>query len=159
VKTLKLAWLALMMLVASCTVAPETTELYVFERRGELPAVNRIASSSAAVNTAAQLLKTHNYDQSLAYYLYAAETFDPSAEIWLGIGSASSLSGRYRTAENAFRQYALLAGPDVIYFNNIGFMYLLEGEFAKARSALEKAHAFEPGNQTVENNLRILEAL
>jgi Flp pilus assembly protein TadD len=147
------------MLVASCTVTPQTSELYVFERRGELPEVSRVASSSAAVNTAAQLLKSHNYDQSLAYYLYAAETFNPSAEIWLGLASASSLSGRYRTAENALRQYALLAGPDFIYFNNLGFMYLLEGEAERARIAFVKAQELRPDNQTVENNLRILEAL
>jgi Flp pilus assembly protein TadD len=51
-----------------------------------------------------------------------------------------------------------LTGETVQILNNEGYSYMLRGNLAKARAKFSKAYELDPENQTIVNNLELLNA-
>lgn len=64
----------------------------------------------------------------------------PTARAYNNMGLALARLGRWREALEAFR----CAGGEAAAYNNLGYLYFLEEEYAKAVSAFEKAIDLEP---------------
>jgi Flp pilus assembly protein TadD len=65
--------------------------------------------------------------------------------------------GRFDLADVAYREAVHLVGQTPDLLNNLGYSYMLRGDFVKARKYLLKAYAQEPRNPVIINNLKLLD--
>lgn len=79
------------------------------------------------------------------------------AEAWLGLAASYDRLRRFDLADRAYRQAIALAGPTPEILNNQGFSYLMRGDYRRAREKLAAAHAKDPANPYIRNNLRLLD--
>ena len=61
-------------------------------------------------------------------------------------------------AERAYRQAIYLGGETTALLNNRGYSAMLRGDYRAAHSYFLKAYEREPGNPTIANNLKLLDA-
>jgi Flp pilus assembly protein TadD len=98
-----------------------------------------------------------NYGLAERYYRRAAETGPRDAEAWLGLAASYDRLKRFNLADRAYAQVLRLAGPTPEVLNNIGYSYMLRGDYGRARQKLAEAQAKDPDNQYVRANLQLLE--
>lgn len=98
-----------------------------------------------------------NYGLAENYFRRAVEAGPREAEAWLGLAASYDRLRRFDLADRAYAQLIKLTGPTSSVLNNIGFSYMLRGEFNRARETLLAAQAKDPNNVFVKNNLSILE--
>jgi Flp pilus assembly protein TadD len=97
-----------------------------------------------------------NYGLAERYFRRAVETHPRDAEAWLGLAAAYDRLRRFDLADRAYAEAIRIVGPRVAILNNQGYSYMLRGDYKRARAKLNEAHARDPGNRFVENNLRLL---
>jgi len=87
----------------------------------------------------------------------AAEKHPNDAEAWLGLAASYDRLHRYELADRAYQAVIRIVGrtPDVL--NNIGFSYILRGDYVRARKTLLDAQSKDPANPYIQANLRLLE--
>src|SRR5262245_19238866 len=83
------------------------------------------------------LAKLHfrNGDYGLAeeYYRRAVEANPHSLDAWLGLAATYDRLKRFDLAENAYRTLISKVGYTPVVLNNLGYHYLLAGNFDEAR--------------------------
>lgn len=97
-----------------------------------------------------------NYGLAERHYRRAVERHPENAESWLGLAAAYDQLGRFDLADRAYKNTLKLTGPIPAVLNNQGYSYLLRGDLASARRALDKALAADPNNPHVKGNLELL---
>jgi Flp pilus assembly protein TadD len=141
------------------------------ETTGTIPAIETNAQANADPDAKALLGGDPNDDLSLAkgffrdgnyglaerYYRRAAEAGPRDAEAWLGLAASYDRLKRFNLADRAYTQVLRLAGPTPEVLNNIGYSYMLRGDYRRAREKLLQAAARDPDNQYVRANLQLLE--
>lgn len=90
-------------------------------------------------------------------YRLAIETNHKNADAWLGIAATYDNLRKFPNANRAYMIAIRLKGYTPEILNNLGYHYILRGDYPKARKALTAADKKEPGNQYIQNNLRLLE--
>jgi tetratricopeptide (TPR) repeat protein len=98
-----------------------------------------------------------NYGLAEHYFRRSVEAGPRDAESWLGLAASYDRLKRFDLADRAYEQLLKLTGPTPSVLNNIGFSYMLRGDFARARKTLLTAQAQDPGNPYIQNNLVLLE--
>jgi Flp pilus assembly protein TadD len=102
-----------------------------------------------------------NYGLAEQYFRRAAEKAPGEArhdaEAWLGLAASYDRLRRFDLADRAYAQALKILGPTPELLNNIGYSYLLRGDYARARDKLLAARAKDPDSPYVRNNLVLLE--
>jgi tetratricopeptide (TPR) repeat protein len=97
-----------------------------------------------------------NYGLAERHFRRAAETHPRDAEAWLGLAAAYDRLKRFDLADRAYAQLLRITGPTPEVLNNIGYSYLLRGDYKRARQKLQEAQAKDPDNPFVRTNLDLL---
>jgi len=93
------------------------------------------------------------------YFRDAVEKAPRDATAWVGLAASYDRIGRYDLADRAYRNAIKLVGETTEILNDLGYSYMLRGQFAIARQYIMKAYAREPNNPTIINNLQLLDSL
>lgn len=99
-----------------------------------------------------------NGDYGLAEVAFrkAIEEDRNNSDAWLGLAASYDRLRRFDLAERAYRVLTRLAGRTPVVLNNLGYHYMLRGDYASARKMLAAARQAEPDNLFVQNNLSLL---
>ena len=87
----------------------------------------------------------------------AIELNKSDPEAWLGLAASYDRLRRFDQARRAYDVLIKLAGRTPSILNNLGYHYILQGEYAKARQVLFEAKRGDPGNKFIRNNIDLLE--
>jgi Flp pilus assembly protein TadD len=98
------------------------------------------------------------YGLSERYFRDAVEKTPDNVEAWIGLAASYDRDRRFDLADRAYAAAIRLVGETTQILNNQGYSYMLRADFRTARIKLTKAYRSDPGNPTVVNNLRILNA-
>jgi Flp pilus assembly protein TadD len=163
-------------MVDATAAAPAVAETADRETTGTIPPLepsNTTAAAIAEVDPAAkallggdpnddlslakQFFRDGNYGLAERYFRRAAEAGPRDAEAWLGLAASYDRLKRFNLADRAYGQVLRLAGPTPEVLNNIGYSYMLRGDYARAGQKLREAEAKDPENPYVKGNLTLLE--
>lgn len=98
-----------------------------------------------------------NYGLAERHFRRAAEAGPRDAEAWLGLAAAYDRLKRFDLADRAYAQLLRITGPTPEVLNNIGYSYMLRGDYKRAGQKLREAQAKDPDNPFVRTNLDLLE--
>jgi Flp pilus assembly protein TadD len=98
-----------------------------------------------------------NYGLAETYFRRAAELSVNDAEAWLGLAASYDRLRRFDLADRAYKNLIRLTGPTAEVLNNIGYSYILRGDYGNARMKLAEALAKDPQNPYVRANIDVLE--
>jgi len=104
-----------------------------------------------------QNFKQQNYGLAHEAFQKAVETRSDSANAWLGLAASLDQLGKFREADRAYEQLVRLKGDNARILNNIGYSYLLRGDYQKARSYLNRAQTIDPSLEEIQGNIHLLE--
>jgi Flp pilus assembly protein TadD len=93
------------------------------------------------------------------YFRDAVEKAPRDATAWVGLAASYDRIGRYDLADRAYRAAIGLVGETTDILNNLGYSYMLRGQFATARRYMLKAYARDPYDPTIIDNLQLLDSL
>ena len=107
---------------------------------------------------ALQHFKRTEYGLAERYFRATVEKDPANFEAWIGLAASYDHIRRFDLADRAYAMAIRLSGESVQVLNNQGFSYMSRGDFKTARAKFNKALRLDPNNQTIVNNLRILDA-
>jgi tetratricopeptide (TPR) repeat protein len=92
------------------------------------------------------------------HFRRAVELHPRDLEAWIGLAASYDRLRRFDLADRAYEQAMKIAGPTPEILNNMGYSYMLRGDYRRARETLLQAQAQDPGNPFIRNNIELLEA-
>jgi len=98
-----------------------------------------------------------SYGLAERHFRKAVELHPNDAESWVGLAASYDRLRRFDLADRAYAHATKLTGGTAEILNNHGFSYMLRGDYRRAREKLMAAHARDPGNVYVRNNLQMLQ--
>jgi Flp pilus assembly protein TadD len=104
-----------------------------------------------------QHFRQENYGLAEHYFRRAAETHPRDAEAWLGLAASYDRLRRFELADRAYKQVIAITGPSPEVLNNLGYSYILRGDYARARTKLAEARALDPKSPYILNNIKLLQ--
>jgi tetratricopeptide (TPR) repeat protein len=102
-------------------------------------------------------LRDGNYGTAEGYFREAVEQTPIDVDAWLGLAASYDHLGRFDLADRAYAHALSLVGRQAAILNNIGYSYLLRGDFVKARTTFLQALDMEPDNPRILANLQLLD--
>src|SRR5262245_8125659 len=87
----------------------------------------------------------------------AIELNKSDPEAWLGLAASYDRLRRFDQARRSYDVLIKLAGRTPTILNNLGYHYILQGEYAKARQVVLEAKRSDPGNKFIQNNIELIE--
>jgi Flp pilus assembly protein TadD len=109
------------------------------------------------LSLAKRFFRDNNFGLAERYFRRAAEAAPRDAEAWLGLAASYDRLKRFDLADRAYKQVLRLAGSTAEVLNNIGYSYMLRGDYTRASEKLREAQAKDPNNPFVAANLTLLE--
>lgn len=106
-----------------------------------------------------QYFSNQNFGLAEKHFRKAVEIRSDNATAWLGLAASLDQLGRFETADRAYAQLKDLKGNNPSVLNNLGYSYLLRGDYQKARLYLDKAQNLDPSLERVQGNLHLLEKI
>jgi Flp pilus assembly protein TadD len=137
-------FLALVLPLAGCQTMKESADLVLEKSRMEQPTDTLTGKAQ---------FREGNFGLAEEAFRRAVEKDPGDAEAWLGLGATHDQLRRFDLADRDYAQVQRLTGRNAALLNNLGYSYLMRGEFAKARVELSAARALDPGNPDIESNL------
>jgi Flp pilus assembly protein TadD len=101
--------------------------------------------------------REQNFGLAEQHFRHAVEARPRDAEAWLGLAASYDRLRRFDLADRAYRQVLNILGPTPSVLNNLGFSYMLRGDYKNARAKLLAAQAQDPNNPHVKANLALLD--
>ena len=92
------------------------------------------------------------------YFQDAVERAPRDAHAWLGLAASYDKLARFDMADRAYQSAVKLKGRTAQVLNNEGYSHLLRGDIKKARALFKEALRAEPRNETVIDNLALLDS-
>jgi Flp pilus assembly protein TadD len=92
------------------------------------------------------------------HFRRAVELHPRDLESWIGLAASYDRLRRFDLADRAYEQAMKIAGPTPELLNNLGYSFMLRGDYRRARATLLQAQAQDPGNPYIKNNLELLDA-
>jgi Flp pilus assembly protein TadD len=86
----------------------------------------------------------------------AVEQDKGNKEAWLGLAASYDRLGRFELANRAYSVLLKLAGRTPTVLNNLGYHYILRGDYVKARAILSEALRQDPENEHIRNNIELV---
>lgn len=105
---------------------------------------------------AKQNFQKGNYGNAERFYRQAVEENPRDVDSWLGLAATYDRLKKYDLANRAYTIAIKLIGYTPRVLNNLGFHYILRGEFKRARKILLAAQKKDPTNKRIQNNLNLL---
>ncbi len=96
------------------------------------------------------------YGLAERYFWRAIEERHSNAEAWFGLAASYDHLKRFDEADRAYEVLQRMAGTTPQILNNLGYHYMLKGDFAAAGKALNTAIARDPKNPAIQANLALL---
>jgi Tfp pilus assembly protein PilF len=87
----------------------------------------------------------------------AVEKHPNDAEAWVGLAASYDRLHRFDLADRAYGQAMRLVGRTPEILNDMGFSFMLRGDYTRAHKFLQEAQAKDPNNPYVQANLQLLE--
>jgi Flp pilus assembly protein TadD len=109
------------------------------------------------LNIAKKYFRQGSYGLAERHFRKAVELHPRDAESWVGLAAAYDRLRRFDLADRAYTNAIKLIGRTPELLNNLGFSYLLRGDYNRAREALLAAQAKDPKSPYITNNLKLLE--
>jgi Flp pilus assembly protein TadD len=131
---------------AAVSVAPETLELVYIP-------------SSEPFRLGLQHFSRGNYGLAERYFRDVVEKDPNNAMAWVGLAGSYDHIGRFDLADRAYRMAIRLMGETPQILNNMGYSYILRGQYATARRYIMKAYAQQPGDPTIIANIALINSL
>jgi Flp pilus assembly protein TadD len=100
-----------------------------------------------------------DYGVAERYFRDAVEKTPNDGTAWVGLAATYDRIGRFDLADRAYKLALRLNGETIELLNNLGYSYMLRGQFATARQYIAKAYARDPRNPTILNNLQLLDSM
>lgn len=98
-----------------------------------------------------------NYGLAEQNFRKAVEARSDNASAWLGLAASLDQLGRFEFSDRAYDQLVQLENNNARVLNNMGYSYLLRGDYQKARRYLDRAQNLDPGLEEVQGNIHLLE--
>ncbi|MGO9172165.1 MAG: tetratricopeptide repeat protein [Rhodomicrobium sp.] len=126
--------------------------------KGDITATSTFGSGPEQVwvDKAKENFRHGEYGLAERYFRQAIEERHSNAEAWLGLAASYDHLKRFEEADRAYEVLKKMTGTTPAYLNNLGFHYMLKGEFASAEEALQTAQAQDPNNPLIRANLALL---
>jgi Tfp pilus assembly protein PilF len=87
----------------------------------------------------------------------AVEKHPNDAEAWIGLAAAFDRLRRFDLADRAYSQAMRLVGRTPEILNDLGFSFMMRGDYARANKALQEAQSKDPNNPYIQANLQLLQ--
>ena len=100
-----------------------------------------------------------NYGLAERYFRDVVEKDPNNAMAWIGLAGSYDHIGRFDLADRAYRTAIRLSGETPQILNNMGYSYILRGQYPIARKYIMKAYALEPGDPTIVSNVALIDTL
>ena len=98
------------------------------------------------------------YGLAEQYFRDAVEKSPKDVTAWVGLAASYDRLARFDLADRAYRSAINLGGETTRILNNQGYSYLLRGDLKSARAKFRAALRRDPTNQTIINNLELLDS-
>lgn len=92
------------------------------------------------------------------YFGDAVEKAPKDATAWVGLAATYDQIGRFDLADSAYAAAISLVGETTDILNDLGYSYMLRGNYVAAREKFIQALKREPHNPTILNNLWLLDS-
>jgi tetratricopeptide (TPR) repeat protein len=92
------------------------------------------------------------------YFRDAVEKAPEDLTAWMGLAASYDRLGRFDLADRAYNAAIRLGGETTEILNNLAYSYMLRGDLKAARAKYNLALERDPGNQTIRNNIELLNA-
>jgi len=99
-----------------------------------------------------------HYGIAERYFRDAVEKAPKDPTAWVGLAATYDRIGRFDLADRAYAAAIRLVGETTDLLNNLGYSYMLRGNYAAARKKFVQALKREPHNPTILNNLWLLDS-
>lgn len=147
-------FVALLSSCAGMLGACATNDLPFLTTEG-LPDAPRPETGKLIADGRTQFTAEH-YGNAVERFAKAVELDPKNSEAWLGLAAAYDQLNRFDEADRAYAKAQELAGATPSILNNLGYSYLLRGNFDKSRATLDAARRGDPNNPYILNNIDIL---
>lgn len=114
-------------------------------------------SSARLLQLGKENFSNQNFGLSERYFREAAANRSDNASAWAGLAASYDQLGNFEKADRAYKALVSLKGNDPRVLNNMGYSYLLRGDYKKARSYFNRAQNSNPTLEHVQGNLHLLE--
>ncbi len=99
-----------------------------------------------------------HYGLAERYFQDAVAKAPRDTAAWIGLAASYDHLARFDLADRAYKSAIRLTGETPDLLNNLGYSYMLRGDYVTARKKFLQALHSDPGNPTVLNNLKLLDA-
>ena len=106
--------------------------------------------------TAMTAFESGNFGYSAKYFEMAVEQSPQDMSACLGMAASYDWLYRFDLSDRAYVTCSEIAEDSFSYHNNLGFSYLLRGDYGNASVSFARASQLRPGDPLVATNLRIL---
>lgn len=147
--------------LAACqTTGVVTSESVAPDNAGASPEPQSAGPADVTSNDPLRLGLQHfergNYGLAGRYFRAAVEKSPKDADAWIALAASYDQIRRFDLADRAYRTAIRLSGETAQILNNQGYSYLLRGDLRAARAKFRMARQRDPNNQTITNNIQIL---
>lgn len=122
------------------------------------PADVKYYPSDEPVRLGMEYFSRGNYGLAQRYFRDAVEKAPKDPTAWVGLAASYDRLRRFDLADQAYQAATKLTGETVQILNNEGYSFMLRGNLTMARAKFAKAYQLDPQNQTIANNLELLNA-
>jgi Flp pilus assembly protein TadD len=99
-----------------------------------------------------------HYGLAEHYFRDAVEKNPRDATAWVGLAACYDQIRRFDLADRSYAEAIKLIGQSTQIINNLGYSYMLRGDYVAARKKYLQALKREPQNPTIINNLALLDS-
>ena len=123
---------------------------------------SKTASAEKAKRGSLAMAQQHfangDYGNAEKFFRGAVEQNPKNVEAWLGLAATYDQLKKFKNSSRAYTIAIELKGYTPKILNNLGYHYILRGDYDKAQKVLYAAREKEPNNPFIQNNLRLLKA-
>lgn len=99
-----------------------------------------------------------DYGTAERYFQDAVEKAPQDSSAWIGLAASYDRIGRFDLSDRAYRNAIRQVGETTEILNDLGYSYMLRGNYALARTYMSRALARDPHNPTIINNIKLLDS-
>jgi Flp pilus assembly protein TadD len=125
---------------------------------GDAPKGSQDRDSNDNLSLGKKHFRAANFGLAERHFRRAVEQHPRDLESWIGLAASYDRLRRWDRADRAYDQAVKIGGASAELLNNRGYSYMLRGDYRRARDTLMQAHALDPANPYIKNNLELLEA-
>jgi Flp pilus assembly protein TadD len=109
-----------------------------------------------ALTEARAHFRNNDFGHSAAFYKRVVELQPKNPEGYVGLAASYDRLRRFDLSDRVYKALFDLSGASAQYYNNVGYSYMLRGNFKAAYTSFRNAEKLDPNNVVISNNLQIL---